>query len=61
MPNGRIRVRTLVKFLTLYGLARDRRRSLTADEVAQAINCSKGHAYNYVRALDRLLQTQLDT
>lgn len=59
MRPGRIRVKTLVKFLTLYSLVRDRRRNLTVNEVVASIHCCKGHAYNYLRALDKLLETQM--
>jgi hypothetical protein len=56
---GEIRIRTLKKFLTIYGIARDRNRSLTVQEIAETIHCCKGHAYNYQRALDKLLSTML--
>jgi hypothetical protein len=54
---GRIRIKTLVKFLNLVNLSRDRNRLLTAKEVATEIHCCKSHAYNYVRALKKLLYT----
>jgi len=33
MPRGKIRIKTLVKFLRLYVLAQERNRMLTVDEV----------------------------
>jgi len=55
LRTGRIRIKTLKKFLALYNLARDKGRSLTAQEIVEEINCCKSHAYNYLRALDKLL------
>lgn len=54
---GKIRIKTLVKFLNLVNLTRDRNRLLNAEEVATEIHCCKSHAYNYVRALKKLLYT----
>jgi hypothetical protein len=54
---GKIGIKTLVKFLNLVNLTRDRNRLLNAEEVATEIHCCKSHAYNYVRALKKLLNT----
>jgi len=51
MPIGMIRIKTLVKFLGLCELAKQRNRLLTLSEIIQEIHCSRGHAYNYRRAL----------
>ena len=57
MKNGKIRIKTLVKFLSLVNLSRDRNRLLTVEEIVEEIHCCKGHAYNYLRALDKLLSS----
>jgi hypothetical protein len=54
MREGKIRVKSLLKFLALFNLARDRNRLLTVEEIVEEIQCCKGHAYNYLRALKRL-------
>lgn len=54
MVNGKIRVKTLNKFLALCNLVRDKQRPLTVEEVVEEIHCCRGHAYNYLRALDKL-------
>jgi len=55
MPRGKIRIKTLVKFLKLSTLAKERNRLLTIDEIIQEIHCCRSHAYNYRRALEKLL------
>lgn len=55
MPRGRIRIKSLVKFLRLSALARERNRMLTIDEITQEIHCCRSHAYNYRRALRQML------
>jgi hypothetical protein len=57
LKNGKIRIKTLVKFLSLVNLSRDRNRLLTVEEIVEEIHCCKGHAYNYLRALDKLLSS----
>jgi hypothetical protein len=59
MPRGKIRIKTLIKFLTLCGSTMERRRLLTLDEIVEEIHCSKGHAYNYQRALGILFPPRL--
>ena len=59
MKNGKIRIKTLNKFLNLFNLARDKNRILTVEEVMEAIGCCKSHAYNYLRALDRFLSSMI--
>lgn len=54
MPRGKIRIKTLVKFLRLHVLAQERNRMLTVDEVIQEIHCCRSNAYNYHRALEQL-------
>jgi hypothetical protein len=56
---GKIRIGTLVKFLQLYTLSRDRNRRLTYREVMQEIGCCRSHAYNYLNAPDVLLASML--
>ena len=51
MPRGKIRINTLVKFLRLCTLTKNRNRLLTVDEVIQEIHCCRSNAYNYRRAL----------
>lgn len=55
MRNGQIRIKTLNKFLKLHSLAIERNRMLTIDEIIQEIHCCRSHAYNYRRALEKLL------
>jgi len=38
MPRGRIRIKTLVKFLRLCSLAKERSRLLTIDEIIQELH-----------------------
>lgn len=59
MRTGKIRIKTLVKFLRIYALARDRKRPLTYREVMQELNCSSSNAYNYLNALHRLLASMI--
>jgi hypothetical protein len=59
MPRGKIRIKTLIKFLNLDILTRERNRPLTVDEIMEHIHCSRGHAYNYQRALGILLPATL--
>jgi len=59
LRNGKIRIKTLVKFLKLYNLTRDRNRILTVEEVMEAINCCRGHSYNYLRALKKLFSSMI--
>jgi len=61
MREGKIRVKSLLKFLALFNLARDRNRLLTVEEIVEEIHCCRGHAYNYYRALKKLfLPTSFD-
>jgi GR25 family glycosyltransferase involved in LPS biosynthesis len=57
--SGEIRIKTLKKFLNLVDAARDRKRSLEAQEISEEIGCCKSHAYNYKRALDLLLESMI--
>lgn len=57
MREGKIRVKSLLKFLALFNLARDRNRLLTVEEIVEEIHCCKGHAYNYLRVLRKLLSS----
>jgi hypothetical protein len=59
MVNGKIRVKSLNKFLALYNLRRDKGSALTVEEVMNEIHCCRGHAYNYLRALDKLFSSIL--
>lgn len=59
MRNGKIRIKTLNKLLRLYNLARDVNRPLTIREAVEELRCSRSNAYNYLRALDRILATIL--
>jgi hypothetical protein len=59
MPRGRIRIKTLVKFLRLCSLAKERNRLLTIDEIIQELHCCRSHAYNYHRALEQLFPPTL--
>ena len=51
MREGKIRVKTLQKFLMLCDIAEERNRMLYVDEVIQEIHCCRSHAYNYLKAL----------
>jgi MarR-like DNA-binding transcriptional regulator SgrR of sgrS sRNA len=53
----KIKLKTVNKFLTLFNECRDKKRLLTVQEIATTINCSKGHSYNYLRALEKLLSS----
>jgi len=55
LSNGKIRIKTLNKFLRLYSLAREKNEPLTVEEIMEAIGCCRSHAYNYRRALEQLL------
>jgi len=57
LRDGKIRVKTLVKFLSLFNLARDKGEALTVQEIMEEIHCCKGHAYNYLRALKKLFSS----
>jgi hypothetical protein len=59
MREGKIRVKSLLKFLSLFNLARDKGEALTVEEVMEEIYCCKGHAYNYLRALKKLLSSTI--
>lgn len=54
MPIGKIRIKTLVKFLNLCYLILEQVRLPTIQEIVNENNCCKGHAYNYLRALKYL-------
>jgi hypothetical protein len=54
LRNGKIRIKTIVKFLRLCFLAIERNRLLTIDEVIQEIYCCRSNAYNYRKALEIL-------
>jgi len=56
---SKIGIKTLLKFLNLCVLTLDRVRPLTVDEIAERIQCSKGHAYNYQRALNYLYPKEM--
>jgi len=56
---SKIGVKTLIKFLNLCALTIERARPLTVDEIAETIQCSKGHAYNYQRALRYLYPKEM--
>jgi hypothetical protein len=51
MKIGKINNRTLHKLLTLISLTFDKRAILTVDEIMSALDCCKGTAYQYQRAL----------
>ena len=51
MKIGKIRIKTLVKALTLCYGAIDKNRILTVDEIMQTFHCRKANAYNYQRFL----------
>jgi hypothetical protein len=59
MPRGKIRIKALIKFLNLCISTMERNRPLTLDEIILDIHCSKGHAYNYRRALGILFPQAL--
>ena len=57
MKNGKIRVKTLLKFLAVFNSSRDKNRILTVEEIMEEIHCCKSNAYNYLRALKKLLSS----
>jgi hypothetical protein len=59
MAKGKIKVKTLNKFLKLFNLRREKNRPLTVKEISEAIKCSSGHAYNYRNALEKLFSALL--
>jgi len=59
LRNGKVRIKTLNKLLVLYNLRRDRNRPLTVQEIVEEIHCCKGHAYNYLRALEKLFSAMI--
>jgi hypothetical protein len=69
VARGKIRIRTLIKLLYLCEFTLRHNRLPTINEVMQEINCSKSHAYNYLRAakilypeqaLERLRQREIE-
>lgn len=52
---GRIRIRTLVNFLRLYILASEIHRRPTYREVMHEIGCCRSNSYNYLYALDAIV------
>ncbi len=54
MREGKIRVKTLEKLLTLSQLARFQQRIPTIDQIVESLKCSRNHGYNYQRALKKL-------
>jgi hypothetical protein len=54
------RVKTLNKLLAIYELALQRRRYLTVTEIANYLRFSRAHAYNYHKALMRILTTEME-
>jgi len=59
LRNGKIRIKTLTKLLRLYNIARGLNRPLTIREAVEELQGSRSNAYNYLRALDRILATIL--
>ena len=51
MPMGKIRIKTLVKFLRLCALTLQECRLPTVYEIMEYNSCCKSNAYNYLRAL----------
>lgn len=54
------RVKTLNKLLAIYELALQRRKYLTVTEIANYLGFTRAHAYDYHKALMRLLTTELE-
>ena len=54
MREGQIRVKTLNKILALCYLTGEKGEPLILQEIVNEIHCSKGHAYNYLRTLEKL-------
>ena len=54
MTDGRIRIKTVAKFLGLCALSLERNRLLTVNEIIQETHHCRSHAYNYYNALRRL-------
>jgi hypothetical protein len=59
LTTGKIRIKSLSKFLNLVNKARDKGRILTIQEIMEEIHCCRGHAYNYLRALKKLLSSMI--
>jgi predicted transcriptional regulator len=59
LTEGKIKLKTVNKFLELHASELDKGRPLTVKEVSEIINCSKGHAYNYLRALRKLASSMI--
>ena len=54
------RVKTLNKILAIYELALQEHRYLTVTEIADYLEISRAHAYNYHRALMIFLTTEME-
>ncbi len=52
---GKIRIKTLEKFVTLFNMSRDQGRLLSVEEIMATLGYCKGHSYNYQRALKKTL------
>jgi hypothetical protein len=56
---AKIRIKTLVKFLHLYILCRERKRLLTYREIMEELECCASNSYNYLNALKKLLSSMI--
>jgi hypothetical protein len=59
LRKGKIGIKTLIKFVNLCNLTMNEARVPTLEEVMENNNCSKGHAYHYIRALKYLYPDEL--
>jgi len=58
MPRGRIRIKTLIKFLNLCYVTLRQHRLPTVYEIMEYNSCCKSNAYNYLRALRHLFSEE---
>ena len=52
---GKIQVKSIRKLLKLCSVTLEKNKMLSVDEIADIINISRGHAYNYKRALSEIV------
>jgi hypothetical protein len=48
----KIRIKVLVKILTLYYISVMSNHKITIEEIMAELNCSRSNAYNYLRAVE---------
>ena len=58
MRIGKIKTEILVNFVVLFQQSLEQREIVSINHIVEALGCCRGTAYNYRRALRRLLPSQ---